>query len=405
MALGGDDSASSDDPYSHYAGLREAEPIAQLGPGYWVVTSYEESAAVLREPRTSSRRPQLDLELIHEEVREDVAAVRRHFDKWLPMIDPPDHTRLRKLVGGAFTPRVVEGLRGRIDEIAAELLDEVQDRPGMDVIGDLAYPLPVRVIAELLGLPPGDAEQFKGWSDALAAVLGGDLATPDGVARAAHAAESLEALDEYLGALIQERRAHRRDDLLSELVAAEADGAALSREELVSTCVLLLVAGHETTTNLIGNGTLALLRNPDELRRLRDDPTLMPRAIEELLRYDSPVQGAGRALLVDLELGGHALCAGDWVDVWIGAANRDPAVFPEPDRLDLGRVGPRHLAFSHGAHYCLGAALARLEAEIAFTRLLRLPLELTDEPLRWSANPVLRGLEALPVRFADVPAV
>jgi cytochrome P450 len=312
--------------------------------------------------------------------------------------DPPDHTRLRALASKAFTPRGVETLRGHIQGIVDRLLERVADAPRMDVIEDLAYPLPVTVISELLGVPVGDGDTVKGWSrdvaralDAIALPVG-----PDVIERGRRATDEMAG---YFRDLIAERRRRPGTDLLSGLVEAEEAGDRLTEQELLATCVLLYVAGHETTVNLIGNGLLALLRHPEERRRLQADPGLLSGAIEELLRYDGPVQRTGRMAAYDTEIGGVPIPAGSLVLGLLGAANRDPSRFTEPDRLDLGRAEPRHLAFGSGIHYCLGAALARLEAQVAIATVLRRfpALTLAVECPIWRPSSTLRGLEALPV--------
>jgi cytochrome P450 len=282
------------------------------------------------------------------------------------------------------------------------LIDAVEPTGQMDVIADLAYPLPTTVIADLLGLPTADRARFKQWSDDIAAgfflIVGRETA-----AAVRRAYESQVALAAYFRELVAERRAHPRDDLLSALVAAEADGAMLSEDELLATCVLLLFAGHETTTNLIGNGVLALLEHADQFERLQQEPALLGSAIEEFLRYDGPVQATARRATVGFELHGTRVNPGDYLLLVLGAANRDPAQFAEPDRLDLGRADHRHLAFSLGPHFCLGAALARLEASVAFESLLRRLPRLRAGPAPPVRRPdfFLRGLASLPVAFGS----
>jgi cytochrome P450 len=271
----------------------------------------------------------------------------------------------------------------------------------MDVIRDFAYPLPVIVIAEMLGVPPQDRDKFKHWSDDLGEGLE-PILTPEQIRRADR---SVVEIGEYFRGIIRERRKDPRDDMVSALAAAEEQGDRLNEDELLATLILLLAAGNETTTNLIGNGLLALLRNPGELRRLRDAPALMDTAIEELLRYDSPVQMTFRTALQDLEVGGHPVRKGQPCALILGAANRDPAVFPEPDTLDLGRTGARHFSFGYGNHFCLGAPLARVEGRIALDTLLRrMPyLRLGGRP-EWRPTLVLRGLRTLPVTFTRAMA-
>ena len=314
-------------------------------------------------------------------------------------LDPPEHTRLRSLVSKAFTPKMVERLRARIQRIVDERLDAVVARGDgrMDVVTDLAYPLPVVIICELLGIPPEDHATFQAWSSELAASIDPDpLITPEQQVRINAAGE---AFLEYFAALIERRRRSLSDDLLSALIEAEEGGDRLSEEELLGTALFLLIAGHETTVNLIGNGALALLRNRDQLERLRDNPTLDHHAVEELLRFDSPVQLTQRITLDEYQVGDVTIPKGQNLVPLLGAANHDPAEFAEPDRLDLGRKNAnRHLAFGGGHHFCLGAALARLEGEVAIPSLVRRfrNLELAGSPERRDTF-TLRGLTHLPV--------
>jgi len=314
--------------------------------------------------------------------------------------DPPDHTRLRSLVSKAFTPRVVEELRPHIQEIVDGLLARVEDESSMDLMEQFAYPLPVIVICEMLGVPVKDHERFKGWGLDIARGLDAILLPVDSEV-AQRSMVSRRALAEYFRGLIAERRASPRGDLLSALIAAEEAGDKLSEEELLATCILLLVAGHETTVNLIGNGTLALLRHPAELRRLREHPEIIGSAVEELLRYDGPVQRTARIPSADVTIAGRKISKGELVLPFIGAADRDPAQFADPDRLDLTRADNRHVAFGWGIHFCLGAPLARVEGQIAISALVRrLPkLALATDKPEYRQSLTLRGLKALPVSF------
>lgn len=386
------------DPYPTYAYLRANDPVALVGQGFCRLTRYADVAAILRHPGASSARPAAAAVFANAEpeLQRAAAEMDAHFSTWMLMLDPPDHTRLRGLVSRAFTPRVVEALRGRVEAIVAELLADAGPGAELDLIETLAYPLPTRVIAELIGVPAADADLLKRWSDDIAAIVGNGAFAPNRDELFRNGAESVAAFSAYLHEQIEERRAAPGDDLLDGLLAAE-----LSADELVGTVVLLLVAGHETTTNLIGNGMLALLRHPDERRRLRDDPSLLPTAIDEFLRYDSPVQGTLRTLTAPFEAStGDVIEAGTVAGIWLGSANRDDAVFADPDRLDVARSEGKHLSFAHGPHYCLGAALARLEAHRAFAHLLHaLPdVELVREPER-RPNPSLRGVGSLVLRF------
>jgi cytochrome P450 len=314
--------------------------------------------------------------------------------------DPPDHTRLRALVNKAFTPRVIEGMRTRIQTIVDGLLDKVQGARSMDVIDDLAYPLPVTVICEMLGVPIGDQDAIRGWSSDIARSLDaiGLQADPDIVARGAKARRHLA---DYFIRLLPERRKHPQADLLSLLIAVEEQGDKLNEGELLAMCLLLFIAGHETTVNLIGNGALALLEHPDQMAKLQDDPALITSAIEELLRYDSPVQRTARITNADVEIGGRKIPSGSMVVATIGAANRDPSHFPDPDRLDIARSDNRHVSFGFGIHFCIGAPLARVEGQIALGTLLRRMPELTLQTATpdWRESSTLRGLKTLPVTF------
>jgi cytochrome P450 len=382
------------DPYPTYHRLRAEDPVHHSPLGFWVLTRYEDVSSVLRDPRF---------------IKEPLAAlVAARFGAEVPrgvglsMLDrdPPDHTRLRSLVSKAFTPRVVEGLRPRIQQIVDGLITRAEAAGSIDVIEEFAYPIPVNVICEMLGVPVADHERFKGWSLDIARGLDSIWLPPDSeVPRRSAAAR--HAISDYFRGLIAERRAAPRGDLLSALIAAEEAGDKLSEDELLATCILLLIAGHETTVNLIGNGVLALLRHPAELSRLRETPGLITSAVEELLRYDGPVQRTARVAGVDATIGGRTIPRGDMVMPFIGAADRDPAQFPEPDRLDLSRSDNRHIAFGWGIHFCLGAPLARVEGQIAIDALVRrLPgLELVNHEPEYRQSLTLRGLKTLPVKF------
>ncbi len=392
-------------PYPHYQQLRDRDPVHWNEPlQSWTLTRYADVLEALRDRRLSSDRMSGFIRL-PEPMQETMAPILRIFNNMMLMSDPPSHTRLRSLANKAFTPRVIEGMRSHIQAIVDQLLDVVAQAGRMDVITDLAYPLPTRIICEMLGVATEDQDQFKSWTDDLAAFLGDSRRITEHVEVAQR---SVLEMIEYLRRIINECRQNPRDDLISALVAAEEQGDRFSEEELFSMFVLLQLGGHETTTNLIGNGLLALLQNPREMQKLRDNPSLIESAIEELLRYHSPIQSTGRAALEDLEIGGKQISKGQPVATYLGAANRDPAQFPNPDRLDITRQENRHLAFAFGPHFCLGAALARMEGQIAIGTLLRRTEQLRLEPplsegqledFPWRQNPGFRGLESLPVTF------
>ncbi len=382
-------------PYPFYRRLREEDPVHASPLGIWVLTRYDDAVMVLRDPRFG-REGIAEL----AEARLGAARARPTNTRDMLFRDPPDHTRLRSLVSRAFTPRSVEAMRPHIQEIVDGLLDRREGARGMDVIEDLAYPLPVRVICEMLGVPIADQEIFRQWSADIARSLDAALlpADSDVVTRGQ---ESSDALREYFRSLIALRRKDPQPDLLSALIAAEEQGDKLSEAELLSTCALLLIAGHETTVNLIGNGLLALLQHPDQFRALADDPALIQTGVEELLRYDGPVQRTSRMTMADVEISGKQIPKGRVVVAAIGAANRDPAYFSDPERLDITRKENRHIAFGFGIHFCLGAPLARIEGQVAIGTLLRrMPaLKLVSDKPEWRESSVLRGLKTLPVTF------
>ena len=399
------DPAVRANPYPFYARLRSQTPVhwddaAGTGGG-WVLTRHADVMAALRDPRVTAERldaPQ-NAEWLPEEYREAARQVFRAMPHQLLFLDPPDHTRLRGLISKAFTPRLVEAWRPRIVQLANELLDPAQEAGQMDVIASLAYPLPAIVIAELLGVPPEDRERFIRWSADFGGFLDGSTLTP---LEALQALQGVADFMDYFRRVIASRATAPRDDLLQAMLTARERDDALTEDELLANLVLLLAAGHGTTTHLIGNGLLALLRNPEQYQRLKDHPDLIPTAVAELLRFDSPVQLTGRRTREELTIGGVTVAAGQHITTILGAANRDPDQFPDPGRLDVGRPENRHLSFGYGIHFCLGAPLAKLEAEIAFSAITqRLPqLRLADgaeSALEWEPSIVFRGLKSLPV--------
>ncbi len=382
------------DPYPLYDWVRENDPVHRAPDGNWVLVRYADAHAVLRDPRFSNNPAHLGPEVA---AQVGSSPVRRVGSRLMMFLDPPDHTRLRSLVSQAFTPKVVESLRPRIHALVDELLDAVADKGEMDVLADLGYPLPTIVICELLGVPLADRELFKDWSADASRLLDGYL-EPETQTQGLAAAMQLAA---YFTDLIEKRRADPGADLLSALITAEQEGERLTHEELLTTATLLLLAGFETTMNLVGNGMLMLLQHPDELGRLRGDPSLDRPAVEELLRYEGPVHITARIATTDLDVGGQLIRKGEQAAVVLAAANRDPLQFPHPNRLDVGRTDNRHLAFAAGAHYCLGAALARIEARAAIGSLVRRfpDLELVTTEPQWRDHFVIRGLRELRVAF------
>lgn len=385
-----------DDPYPTFQKLREESgPVVNTIPGMWLVIGHKEVASILRDGRFGHG----DAALVASQITHDAEG---NVVKPFIYMDPPDHTRVRSLVGKAFTARRVEAMRPRARELVQEMIETAlakNDGP-VDLMAELAFPLPSRLIGELLGVPEEDLEQFRVWSKALGRGLDPDfLLTEDEIATRDKARSEFDA---YFSDLADRRRAEPAGDLVSAMVAVEDGGDRLSRSELVAACRLVLSAGNVSTAHLIGNGTLALLRHPDQLAWLRENPGQVKQAVEEMLRYDPPVQLTGtRVALEDAEAGDQPIKQGEAVVIFVGAANRDPGEFPEPDRFDLTREsGGRNLGFGMGIHFCLGASLARLTTQEAIDELIRLDLRLADENPEHSPNLILRGLSELPVHMS-----
>jgi cytochrome P450 len=395
-----------DNPYAQYRDLRELAPVHQSPLGPWTLLRYEDCSRLLRDPSLS----------VEEANIRDGGSARRElfaaagYDRpdrgslAILNLDPPDHTRIRRLASKAFTPRRVEALVPRVQALVDEMLDDSVRNAGvrdgqMDVIADLAFPLPFAVISEMLGMPDGNRDELRGWSHTMVKSLE-PMITPEDVPELIDASDRMI---EHVHAAIEWKRRDPADDLLSALIAAEEEGDRLSTEELVAQVILLFIAGHETTVNLIGNGMLALLRNPDQLQLLASTPEVIGNAIEELLRFDSPVQFTRRVALAPFELDGNPVEPGTLIFTILGAANHDPEHFgPSADQLDLTRRNaPHHLSFGGGIHHCLGAVLARMEARIAIgTIARRFPgVTLATDTPAWNGRLVLRGLDALPVRL------
>ncbi len=386
------------DPFPVYRWLRDHEPVHRSeNLNAWVVTRYADVLEIFDQPERFSSDRFRKVDERYASDRPAVRSVGAVLGDWLVFRDPPDHTRLRALLQKTFTPRQLERSRARIQATIDALLAPIASRGETDFIRDFAFPLPAIVIALLLGAPTADIEPIKEWSDRLAAYVGGSTEERDNFAEAQ---AGVAQLVEYFRALLEERRRRARDDLMSSLLRAEHEGQALSADEVVANCVLLLFAGHETTTNLLGNGLFHLLRHPDQLARLRAEPDLVPAAVEELLRFDGPVPATIKIATEAVAWHGRCISAGEMVLPILSSANRDPRSFTDPDALDVGRSPNRHLAFAHGIHFCLGAPLARLEARLAFETLLRRfsRLELASDAPQWKPQIFLRGLASLPLR-------
>jgi cytochrome P450 len=390
--------SARNDPYPLYRRMREGDPVHRsYAVRGWILFRHADCMALLRDNRFSAD----DRNYVAWEqeraaaVADGLADPNRQPEPAMLRRDPPDHTRLRSLVNKAFTPRSIERLRPRIEQITDELLTGLAKQGQFDLIEDFAVPLPVTIIAEMLGVPVQDQDMFKRWSDHLVGFLDPQASPGPKILR-----RTADEFFAYMDRIADERRLHPADDLITALVQAEERGDRLSEQELHGTLALLLAAGNETTTNLIGNGMLALLRCPDQFTRLRDQPELVDSAVEELLRWDSPVQFTMRIPTEDVDFDGHRFSKGQAVIAVLGAANRDPEVFDNPESLDIGRPDNKHVSFGYGVHFCLGAQLARLEARIAFRELLRRfpDLQLADPNPRWRRLTFLRGVEALRVR-------
>lgn len=385
-----------DDPYRQYRQLRELRPVHQSPFGPWTLTRYDDVSKLLRDPSlsvedanaTEDRRARLYPDDDERRQRGTLSILN---------LDPPDHTRLRRLVSKAFTPRRVEMLVPKMQSLVDDMLDAVEPAGKMDVIADLAFPLPFAVISEMLGMPEGDRDQLRGWSHTVVKSFE-PLLTPEELPEMIAASD---AMVEHVMSVVEWKRRSPADDLLSAMIAVEESGDRMSTPELISQVALLFIAGHETTVNLIGNGTLALLRHPEQLAALQADPDLIGNAVDELLRYDSPVQFGRRIALDDIEIDGQRIERGSFIFAMLGAANHDPAHFgPSADELDLRRHdASHHVSFGGGIHHCLGAVLARLEARVAIGTLVRRfpAVELATAEPAWNGRLVLRGLDALPV--------
>jgi cytochrome P450 len=389
-------------PYRMYSLLRAMAPLLwtdKFRSGAWVVSRHADVLAGLHDARLSSRRSHNLTAALPADVQGEFVTFNRIFSRWMLFLDPPEHSRLRKLLNKEFTPNMIQRMRPRIQQVVDSLLDDVVGKSEIEFMTEFANPLPVRVIAEMLGIPGEDQSEFQIWSDDLASFFGNPAAT---VEMGHRAQNSLVSLTEYFRALLPERREHKGDDLVSLLLRVEEEGEALTNEELLAQCTLLLVAGHETTRNLIGNGMLALLQHPEQLAKLKDDSALITSAVREFARFDSPVQFSGRAAAEDFTWHGKEIKKGQTVILLLGSANHDPEKFTDPDTLDISRDEGVSLSFGHGTHFCIGAALANAEAEIAFSTLLKRTsnLRLLDDVPAWRLNMSFRGLSRLPLALS-----
>lgn len=383
-------------PYPLYQRLREDDPV-RWDPFLhaWVVTSYNDVVAVFQQ--FSAKRTPTPEQLAALGL-EKFGPLAQVMVRQMLFLDAPDHTRIRQLASRAFTPRRIEAMRSHIQDITDGLLDKIQQQEQVDIMKEIALPLPAIVTAEMLGFPTSDWQLLTSWSADFAQVLGNFQHNPDHAAKVLH---TVEEMLEYFGRTVQDHRENPRNDLITAMLNAEIDGDHLSEEDIIANLIVIMVGGQETTTNLIGNGLLTLLRNPDQMEKLKGDLSLLPSAIEEMLRYESPSQQTARLVPEDIEFHGKQLRKRQAVIAVMAAANRDPERFPDPDRFDISRQDNRHVAFAWAAHFCFGAALARMEAQAAFSSLLRrFPnMQLVDEPIVWRENLGLRGLARLSVKL------
>lgn len=388
------------DPYPTYARLHEEGPLHYLDVGgkwaVWSVFSHAECSSIAKDPRCSAKRAQQMLLPLPLSRQSEFSELARMLSLWLIFMDPPEHTRLRKLLNKGFSPSVVDSLRPQVEDIVERMLKPLERGSEVELMRQFANPLPVRIILEMLGIPQELHATFVDWSRAIAVFRG----SPDRTVEHARAAQdALIALTDFFRKTVAERRRNKGNDLISLLIDIEEEGEVLTEEELYAQCTALLFAGHETTRNLIGNGMYTLLRHPREAAELRDNPEMIRSAVEELLRYESPVQFTARVLKEDIEICGQYIPKKWTILCMLGAANRDPKQFEEPNQLNLKRLNNQHLAFSAGPHFCIGSQLARLEAQVALSNLLRRfpEMKLIGPRPEWASTFGLRGLKGLPV--------
>jgi cytochrome P450 len=390
------------DPYPTYARLHEEGPLHYIDVGgkwaVWAVFSHAECSAIAKDQRLSAKRAKQMLLSLPLSRQAEFGQLAHYLSLWLIFMDPPEHTRLRKLLNKGFSPAAVEGLRPQAEAIVQRMLDRLRGSSEVDLMSEFANPMPVRIISELLGVPEALHGTFVNASRAIAVFRGNPNRT---VEEARAAQDALIELTEFFRKTVAERRRNKGDDLISLLIDIEEGGEVLTEEELYAQCVSLLFAGHETTRNLIGNGIYTLLRNPDQLEELRKEPEMIRSAVEELLRFESPVQFTARVLKEDIDFCGQRIPKGWTILCMLGAANRDPKQFGQPNQLDLGRLNNQHLAFSAGIHFCIGAQLARLEGQIAIQKLVQTfpNMKLAAARPQWASTFGFRGLTTLPVTF------
>jgi len=387
-----------DRPYEYFGHLRETEPVYKNETwGGWIVTRYEDVRKCLQDDE------HLSVEVEANRLRDsslDIPRTKEMFPKWIIYLDPPEHTKLRQIIGEAFNPEMVANQQEEVEEVTESLIKAMEQRaPGeTDFIEDFAHPLPVRVICKIMGFPLEDGDELGEWSKDIGLTL---FHYYDSDQRHQRTEEAVREFTDYLRAIVRERRENPQDDLISYLNQAEADGEMLTEDEVVATAVLLLFAGHETTTKLLANGVLELVRHPDQLELLRENPSLASKAVEEILRYHGTSKSLTRGVVEDFELRGKQIETGERVLLSQAAANRDPRKFDDPDTFDITRGSMEHLGFGHGTHHCLGAPLARLEARVAFSTLVQAfpDMELATDRVEWTRFPLVRGPEELPLRL------
>ncbi len=387
--------AMSPDPFPCLKTFRERDPVHwSTKLSAWILTRYTDVRKALKVPDMSASRLQPFFEQLPQDKRSMMADLIRYLSLWASFRDPPDHARIRGILNAAFPPKMVEDWTARIAAIVNNLLDRMEQQPTPELIRDFGYRLPLTVIMEILGVPTSHLEEAGRWSNDIALFIGSSQNTPDKYERAQ---EATRRMKELFVPIVANRRAYRQEDLLSALLHADQGDGPLTDEEVLATCILLIVAGHETTALSIGSSVRTLLRYPEQLKRLRNDLSLLPTAVEECLRFEGPVGSVGRVVAVDHEMRGKQLKKGDRVYLMIGAANRDDSVFKDPDIFDVGRAPNQHLTFGGGLHFCLGAPLARLEIKLALAEMIRRypNMTLTDQPLEWTNTLVMRGLKAL----------